>query len=278
MHYVKKWSMQTLGLSLPKSSRLRVDPSLGRLLIRSTLIYTLQTGFQSREPPKTLQKCHDPLQGKQRADVQGVCNDLAKGHPRLVPHPSIQKSDESFRDYIKRFKAEKANIVGCDDRIASSTFKKGLLAEHDLYRELTITPSQILAEVFEIAERYTLWDDERIAAKNSTKQEDQPTKQAGQRSDGFSNRNKDKCRSHPQGDATAGENYTKFTIPIHQILAQVKDKPWVRRQPPSKWDLNKRDTRKYRAFHRMHGHTTHGHLEELVIEGHCMEFVVKQAV
>ncbi|KAI5335052.1 hypothetical protein L3X38_025185 [Prunus dulcis] len=60
-----------------------------------------------------------------------------------------KKSDESLRDYIKRFKAEKANIVGCDDRIASSAFKKGLPTEHNLYRELTITPSQTLAEVIQ---------------------------------------------------------------------------------------------------------------------------------
>ncbi|CAL8996303.1 unnamed protein product, partial [Prunus brigantina] len=138
-----------------------------------------------------------------------------------------KKSDESLRDYIKRFKAEKANIVGCDDRIASSAFKKGLPAEHDLYRELTITSSQTLAEVYATAERYALWDDDRIAAKKSTKQEEQSTRRAGQRSNGFSNKNKDKRRSHPQGDAAAGENYTKFTIPIHQILAQVKNKPWA---------------------------------------------------
>ncbi|CAL8988562.1 unnamed protein product [Prunus brigantina] len=42
-----------------------------------------------------------------------------------------KKSDESLRDYIKRFKVEKVNIIGCDDRIASSAFKKGLHAEHD---------------------------------------------------------------------------------------------------------------------------------------------------
>ncbi|XP_020426548.1 uncharacterized protein LOC109950824 [Prunus persica] len=159
-----------------------------------------------------------------------------------------KKSDESLRDYIKRFKAEKANIVGCDDRIASSAFKKGLPAEHDLYRELTITPSQTLAKVYATAERYALWDDDRIAAKKSTKQEDQPTKRAGQRGDDFNNRNKDKRRSHPKREATAGENYTKFTIPIHQILAQVKNKPWK------------------------------AHLEELVREGHCTEFVAKQAI
>ncbi|CAL2240672.1 unnamed protein product [Prunus armeniaca] len=52
-----------------------------------------------------------------------------------------KKSDESLRDYIKRFKAEKANIVGCNDQIASSAFKKGLSTEHNLFRELTIVIS-----------------------------------------------------------------------------------------------------------------------------------------
>ncbi|CAL9000513.1 unnamed protein product [Prunus brigantina] len=170
------------------------------------------------------------------------------------------------------------------DRITSSAFKKGLPAEHDLYRELTITPSQTLAEVYATAERYALWDDDRIAARKSAKQENQPTKRVGQRSDGFSNKNKDKRRSHPQEDAAAGENYTKFTIPIHQILAQVKNKPWVRRPPPLKGDPDKRDTSRYCAFHGAHGHTTNNcfawkaHLEELVREGHCTEFVAKQAI
>ncbi|XP_020410209.1 uncharacterized protein LOC109946514 [Prunus persica] len=195
-----------------------------------------------------------------------------------------KKSDESLRDYIKRFTAEKANIVGCDYQIASSTFKKGLPAKYDLYHELIITPSQTLAEVYAIAERYALWDYDRIAAKKSTKQEDQPTKRAGQKNDGFNNRNKDKHRSYPQDDAMARENYTKFTILIHQILAQVKYKPWVRRPPPLKGDPDKRDTSKYYAFHGTHGHITNNcfawktHLEELVREGHWMEFIAKQAI
>ncbi|CAL2247527.1 unnamed protein product [Prunus armeniaca] len=95
---------------------------------------------------------------------------IKKNHDHL--YILRKKSDESLRDYIKRFKVEKANIVGCDDRIASSAFKKGLPAEHDLYRELTITPSQTLVEVYATAERYALWDDDRIAVKKSTKQED----------------------------------------------------------------------------------------------------------
>ncbi|CAL2256265.1 unnamed protein product [Prunus armeniaca] len=37
-----------------------------------------------------------------------------------------KKHDESLRYYIRRFKAEKSNIVGCNDRIAYFAFKKGL--------------------------------------------------------------------------------------------------------------------------------------------------------
>ncbi|XP_021834129.1 uncharacterized protein LOC110773930 [Prunus avium] len=67
-----------------------------------------------------------------------------------------KKYDKSLRDYIKRFKAERANIIGCDDRIASSAFKRGLPIECELYRELTISPCQTLVEVFATAERYAL--------------------------------------------------------------------------------------------------------------------------
>ncbi|XP_008229487.1 PREDICTED: uncharacterized protein LOC103328860 [Prunus mume] len=186
-----------------------------------------------------------------------------------------KKPDESLRDYIKRFKAEKANIVGCDDRITSFVFKKSLPAEHDLYRELTITPCYTLAKVFATAERYALLDDNQIAAKKFIKQEDKPTKRAGQGSDMRNNRSKDKHKSRPQGDAMANENYTKFFIPIHQILAQLKDKPLVKRLTSLRGDLNNRDTRKYCAFHATYGHKMNNcfawkaHLEELVREGYC---------
>ncbi|XP_008238766.1 PREDICTED: uncharacterized protein LOC103337389 [Prunus mume] len=124
-----------------------------------------------------------------------------------------KKPDESIRDYIKSFKAEKANIVGCDDQIASSAFKKGLPAEHELYRELTITPSQTLAKVFATAKRYALWDDDRIAAKKSTEQGDRLTKRAGQRSNGFSNKNKDSA-----GHTHKGTLRQERTTPSSQSL------------------------------------------------------------
>ncbi|XP_021800250.1 uncharacterized protein LOC110744568 [Prunus avium] len=85
-----------------------------------------------------------------------------------------KKPDESLRDYLKRFKAEKANIIGCNDLVASSAFKKDLPTEHELYHELAITPSQTLAEVFATAQHYALWDNDRIATKKASKQADCP--------------------------------------------------------------------------------------------------------
>ncbi|CAL9010859.1 unnamed protein product [Prunus brigantina] len=183
-----------------------------------------------------------------------------------------KKSDESLRDYIKRFKAERANIVGCDDQIASSAFKRGLPTECELYRELTISPCRTLVEVFATAERYALWDDDRIAAKKA----DQAAKQASQENG--------KRISQPQEGAPAAESYTKFTIPIHQILAQVKDMPWLKKPSPLKGNPTKKDTSKYCTFHEGHGHYTNNcfawkrHLEDLVKDGHCTEFIARGAI
>ena len=147
--------------------------------------------------------------------MQGLCNDFVRSSSVLVPHSAIRvdqqlqrayliftkkytsywkikknpdhlfnvhkKSDESLRDYIKRFKVERANIVGCDDQIASSAFKRGLPIECELYRELTISPRQTLIEVFATAERYALWDDDQIAAKKADQAAKQASKENGKR-------------------------------------------------------------------------------------------------
>ncbi|KAH0968993.1 hypothetical protein GBA52_029145 [Prunus armeniaca] len=183
-----------------------------------------------------------------------------------------KKSDESLRDYIKRFKAERANIIGCDDQIASSAFKRGLPTECELYRELTISPRQTLVEVFAIAEHYALWDDNRITTKKANQVSEQASKENGKR------------RSQPQECAPAAESYTKFTIPIHRILAQVNDMPWLKKPSPLKGNPTKKDTSRYCTFHEGHGHHTKDcfawkrHLKDLVRDGHCTEFVAMGAI
>ncbi|KAI5323989.1 hypothetical protein L3X38_033062 [Prunus dulcis] len=89
-----------------------------------------------------------------------------------------------------------------------------------IYCELTIAPSLTLEEVFVIALRYMLWDNNGIVEKKFAKQADQSPKKAGQRGDKPSSRNYGGKRKAPcRGGAPTNKGYMKFTIPIHQILA-----------------------------------------------------------
>ncbi|CAL8996836.1 unnamed protein product, partial [Prunus brigantina] len=129
-----------------------------------------------------------------------------------------------------------------------------------------------LVEVFATAERYALWDDDRITAKEADQAAEQTSKENG------------KCRSQPQECAPVAESYTKFTIPIHQILAQVQDMPWLKKSSPLKGNPTKKDTSRYCTFHEGHGHYTNDcfawkrHLEDLVRDGHCTKFVARGAI
>ncbi|XP_068317096.1 uncharacterized protein [Pyrus communis] len=43
---------------------------------------------------------------------------------------------ETIHDYVKRFKAEKAKIVGCNEDITTVAFRNGLPTEHPLFGKL----------------------------------------------------------------------------------------------------------------------------------------------
>ncbi|KAM1535885.1 hypothetical protein ACFX1Z_014842 [Malus domestica] len=72
---------------------------------------------------------------------------------------------ESLRDYMKRFKVEKAKIVKYDDSIASVAFQKGLLADHPLFEKMIMKEDLTLADLFALAEKHALWDEARQAEK-----------------------------------------------------------------------------------------------------------------
>ncbi|CAL9027378.1 unnamed protein product [Prunus brigantina] len=97
---------------------------------------------------------------RRRPDVQSVRDDSARSSSGLVPHSTI-RVDRQLQGVRHHFHK--------GVHLLQDAFKKGLPTEHELYRELAITPSQTLAEVFATAERYALWDDDRIAAKKASK-------------------------------------------------------------------------------------------------------------
>ncbi|XP_062088975.1 uncharacterized protein LOC133795540 [Humulus lupulus] len=58
-----------------------------------------------------------------------------------------QRWDESLRDYVARFNAEKVSITACNVDTAVTAFRKGLLVESDLYKELTKFPCRTMEDV-----------------------------------------------------------------------------------------------------------------------------------
>ncbi|XP_070676269.1 uncharacterized protein [Malus domestica] len=68
---------------------------------------------------------------------------------------------ELLRDYVKRFKAEKAKIVRCNDLIARAAFQKELLTDHPLFEKLIMKEDLTLADFFALAEKHAFWDEAR---------------------------------------------------------------------------------------------------------------------
>ncbi|XP_068313759.1 uncharacterized protein [Pyrus communis] len=66
--------------------------------------------------------------------------------------------NKSFCDYVKRFKAEKVKIIGCNDSIARVAFQKGLPTGHPLFEELIKKEDLTLANSFALADKHALWD------------------------------------------------------------------------------------------------------------------------
>ncbi|KAM2322357.1 hypothetical protein ACFXTH_019035 [Malus domestica] len=168
---------------------------------------------------------------------------------------------ETIRDYVKRFKTEKAKIVGCNEDIATATFKNELSTEHPLFGKLLMGEELNLAASYTLAEKHALWDE----AKQSNKNESE----------------KKHMERSPTREDSAPKTFTKFTVPISQILRKLKNEPWFELSSPMKGDLTRLDHTKYCAFHQGPDHTTNGYLkwkqylEKLTNEGRLMRKITK---
>lgn len=79
---------------------------------------------------------------------------------------------ESLPLHMKRFKTEKAKIVGYNDIIARSVFRKGLLADHPIFRELIMGDDLTMADSYALVKKHSLYNE----AKHSQKVPQQPWK------------------------------------------------------------------------------------------------------
>ncbi|XP_017187358.1 uncharacterized protein [Malus domestica] len=166
---------------------------------------------------------------------------------------------ETIRDYVKRFKAEKAKIVSCNEDIATTAFRNGFPTEHPLFGKLIIGEELTLATSYALAEKHALWDEAKQFNKNESEKKHM------------------ECSSTKEDSGL--ETFTKFTIPIGQILRKFKNEPWFELPPPMKGDLTRLDHTKYCTFHQRPGHNTNDclkwkqYLEKLTNEGRYDEYL-----
>ncbi|KAM2377274.1 hypothetical protein ACFX1X_043898 [Malus domestica] len=57
---------------------------------------------------------------------------------------------------MKRFKAEKAKIVGCDDSITIAAFQKRLTTNHPLFGEMIMKEDVTLVDSFALTKKHAL--------------------------------------------------------------------------------------------------------------------------
>ncbi|XP_070677712.1 uncharacterized protein [Malus domestica] len=68
----------------------------------------------------------------------------------------IKNPWETIRDYVKRFKAKKAKIVGWNENITTAAFRNELPTEHPLFEKLIMGEELTLATSYALAEKHAL--------------------------------------------------------------------------------------------------------------------------
>ncbi|KAI5310985.1 hypothetical protein L3X38_026274 [Prunus dulcis] len=139
----------------------------------------------------------------------------------------MKKHNKSLRDCIKRLKGKKSNIVGCDDRIASFAFKKGLLTEYELYLRVDYGSQSNLRKCLHQSGRYELWDYYQIVVKNFAKQAaSHPMRQ-------------DRRMTYPTLGIMSGSVSRSLKAALHLVKATlnlrfllIKSRPRLRRPTP----------------------------------------------
>ncbi|KAM6569847.1 hypothetical protein CsatB_017832 [Cannabis sativa] len=71
-----------------------------------------------------------------------------------------QRRGEALRDYVARFNAEKVSITACNVDTTITAFRKGLLVESDLYKELTKYPCKTMEDVLAKAWAQIKWEED----------------------------------------------------------------------------------------------------------------------
>ncbi|XP_048619879.1 uncharacterized protein LOC106432742 [Brassica napus] len=211
----------------------------------------------------------------------------------------LQHRAEPLRGYIARFNQENVAIPECSIPTAISTFKRGLLPDGDLYKELTKYQCKTMEDILSRAWALVKWEEDvasRVKAKQKqdskttrpdrTERDEKPSQRPARDS---GNRNRGRYQNRPieKAEGMAVSTWPDIShlsvsrperINVLKQMGQQVKWPQKMKAPDSFWNPGF-----WCDFHRDHGHKTEDcvalkiEVNELLRKGHLREFFSEKA-
>ncbi|CAA7032152.1 unnamed protein product [Microthlaspi erraticum] len=191
----------------------------------------------------------------------------------------IQKRGEPLRDYVGRFNKEKVSIPACVTSTAISAFKRGLLPDSDLYKELTKYQCRTMEDV--LSRAWAQIRNERPSRDDRPYQRPR-SESTSKRSDRSDHRPLNQIESDQRSSSTWPDmsNLAISPAELVNVLNHISGVRWPQKM---KAPGERRDTSKWCDFHSDHGHRTEDcitlrmEVNELLKKGHLREYLSDRA-
>ncbi|XP_010430682.1 PREDICTED: uncharacterized protein LOC104714912 [Camelina sativa] len=183
-----------------------------------------------------------------------------------------QKRDESLRAYVGRFNKEKVSIPSCNMSTAISAFKRGLLPDGDLYKELTKYQCRTMEDVLSRAWAQIKWEEDsayhqrrsprsdRLVRNERSSRDDKPYQRPKDENTKSERRNTHRPLSGADDlkpRSSTWPDISNLSISHAHLVGVLKEMGENMRWPPKmKAPDNKRNASKWCEFHNDHGHRT----------------------
>ncbi|XP_010513510.1 PREDICTED: uncharacterized protein LOC104789524 [Camelina sativa] len=207
-----------------------------------------------------------------------------------------QKRDESLRAYVGRFNKEKVSIPSCNTSTAISAFKRGLLPDGDLYKELTKYQCRTMEDVLSRAWAQIKWEedsayrqrrsprsDSRVVRNERSSRDDKPYQRPKDENTKSGRKNTHRPLSGADDvkpRSSTWPDISNLSISHAHLVGVLKEMGENVRWPPKmKAPDNKRNTSRWCEFHNDHGHMTEDcislrmEVNELLKKGYLREYL-----